>query len=658
MLQLAHLGRIWRALVMLAPLAVLSACGGGGGDSESISLSTSRVSFSASRDTLDARPAPQRVTATVSGVSGTLYLRVEVAGEAVTVGDVRVTSETTGEATLYPANPANLGPGDHRATVTVYACTANVECTSGQISGSPQRIEVDYKVSGLVVAERELEYTVGNTIVPAELSKSISIGGYPDANWTVTSDADWLLPSRTAGDSATQATLTAQVDEQVLETLNNGVYRGRMTVTPTAGNPVDIEATLRVARTETRLVSPGVEVAGSANEVILRGDNFDAVTVTGVRFGSVAATSFRQVSATEIRVVHPALSAGTYPVTVDTAENHGRHLSTLSVYNPATVTAAVLGYPPVDPAWYPHGVVYDAVRHAVLVGLRVNDGSGSSRVLRYVHNGTSWERSAAAVVEGGLTSLALSMDGQRLLTAAGSSVIRQHDPVTLAVLNTSQPGSAYYNYMATLPLTNDGHVLGALSSNASGYMSLLKYSIRDADFLDAPDEVRFLNGGISVASADGSTVLMGSRSYNGEYHRYDASTDTYTAFPSVGDASASGLATDRTGARFLIDHSGIYDRNLSLLGRLPDQRLRVSVLSQDGRRAYAMDWDRKLWTFSLGPVVGGAVSVTQVGAPVTLIADPSPNDGFSHPPVFLAISPDGGTLIISGNQRTVVMPAP
>lgn len=656
MLQLPHPGRVWRALVVLAPLAVLSACGGGGGDSESISLSTSRVSFSASRDTLDARPAPQRVTATVKGVSGTLYLRVEVAGEAVTVGDVRVTSETTGEATLYPANPANLGPGDHRATVTVYACTTNVECTTGQISGSPLRIEVDYKVSGLIVAERELEYTVGNTVVSAELSKSVSIGGYPDANWTVTSDADWLLPSRTAGDSATLATLTAQVDEQVLETLNNGVYRGKMTVTPTAGNPVDIEATLRVARTETRLVSPGVEVAGSAKEVILRGDNFDAVTVTGVRFGSVEAASFRQVSPTEIRAVHPALPAGTYPVTVETAENLGRHLSTLSVYNPAVVTAAVLAYPPVEPEWYPHGATYDALRHAVLVGLRVNDGSGSSRVLRYVHNGTSWERSAVVVVEGGLTSLALSMDGQRLLTAAGSSIIRQHDPVTLAVLNTSQPGSAYYNYMATLPLTNDGHVLGALSSNASGYMSLLKYSIRDADFLDAPDEVRFFDGGISVASVDGSTVLMGSRYFAGEYHRYDASTDTYTALPSVGDAS--GLATDRTGARFLINHSGIYDRNLSLLGRLPDQEFRASVLSQDGSRAYAVDLDRKLWAFSLSSVVGGAVSVTQIGAPVTLIADPSPNDGFSYPPVFLAISPDGGTLIISGNQRTVVMPTP
>jgi hypothetical protein len=658
MALLARLGRVSRALGIALPMALLAACGGGGGgeDPGSFSLSTHKISFAASRATFDAMPAPETVTATVNGVSsGTLYIRIEVAGDAVTVGNIVVTSDTTGQATIYPGNPEVLGPGDHKATVTVHACTTGLECTSGELAGSPQRIDIDYTVSGLALSERSLEYTVGNTVVTADLTKDIAVAGYPDAEWTATSDADWLLPSRTPVDGSA-ATLTAKVDETVLTSLNNGIYHGTITMTPTAGDPVQVTATLNVARTEARVVSPGTEIAGSAMEVTVRGDNFDAITVTGVRFGSIAAASFHVVGPTEIRATHPALPAGSYPVTVENAAKLGRSLASMSVVDPPSMATIAMAHPPATPGWYPRGVVYDAGREALLVGLLLNDGSGESRILRYTYDGAAWQGPSQVTLTGGLTTLALSMDGQRLLAGMDSAVILQLDPATLSTLSTSDPGGAYFEYLANLPLTSDGFVLGPLSMNASGYGSVVKYSIRDAAFVDFPEGINLMGDrSHGIASADGSTILMGNNPYEGDVSQlYDASTGSFR--PVHLEDEGYGMATDRTGSRFVVGNSGIYDKNLSLVGRLPDGLSNV-VMSRDGSRVYALDFDRKLWAFGLG-YVGGAFTVSPLAGPVTLAADPSPNDGFAHYPVDLTLSPDGGTLFISGTKCAIVMPVP
>jgi hypothetical protein len=657
MALLARLRRGMRTLVIAAPIALLTACGGGGGGGDSsgaISLSTHKLTFTA--PVSGTTPNPEFVTATVTGVSGTLYIRVEVAGDAVTVDNVTVTGTTTGQAVIHPGNPALLGPGVHHATVTVYACTTNVECTSGQLSGSPQQIDIDYTITGLAVSQQELAYTVGNTATGADLTKTIEVVGYPDANWTMTSNAGWLVPSRTPGPDDTTATLTAQVDETVLDSLTNGIYHGKITMTPAVGDPVEITATLNVNRTEARLVSPGVEIASSAMEVIVRGDNFDAVTVTGVRFGDVAATAFRVVSSTEIRATHPALTAGSYPVTVESTENLVRNLSSMSVVSPPFMATVAFVHPPAAPGWYPRAVIYDAPRQALLVGLLFNDGSGQSRILRYTYDGASWQGPTQVTLEGGLTTMALTMDGKQLLTGLSGAVVRHLDPTTLAVLQTSIAGGSYFEELSAIPLTNDGYILGGMASpSASGYNSVTKYSIRQATFVDLPEGVNMLyDDGAAVASADGSTVLIGNTgAYGHGFVRYDASTGTFT--PLDVTAEAYGMAADRTGSRFVIGNSRIYDRNLTLLGSLPDGLTNV-VMSRDGSRVYALDRDRKLWSFGLS-YIGDSFTVTRMYGPLTLVQDPSPNDGFAHYPVKLELSPDGGMLFISGTKCTIVMAA-
>lgn len=650
--------RVWRsvlALVFTAPVALVAACGGGGEKDEPVlSLSTHRVEFSAPNTDSNSEPHPVTVSGSVDGASGTVYLFVEVDSEIVRLGQLSPTGPTSGEFAIYPAEPSLVGAGNHTSTITIRAC-GDSNCTN-EFAGSPQRIDVSYTVAGLVTSQQDLQFRIGNTVEAAELNKEIAVEGYPAANWTATSNVDWLVTSRKAGSSATTSTLSAQIDETVLNSLNNGHYTGKVTLTPENGDPVEIVATLDVERTEARLASPGTEVAGTAMEVTVRGDNFDAVTVTGVRFGDIAATSFRVVSPTEIRATHPALPIGSYPITVENTGNLGRSLASMSVVAPLSTAAVAIAHPPATPYWYPMGVVYDAPRQALLVGLLLNDGSGKGRILRYTYDGASWQGPAQFAVDGGLTSLTLSMDGKLLLVGLESAVISQFDPVTLSLLNTSAPGGAYFEYLSTMPLTSDGYVLGPMSMSATGYSSVFKYSVRDAAFVDYPEGLHLMgDGGTGVASADGSTILMGKNPYNGDlFQIYDASTGVLK--PVQLNDEPYGMVADRTGSRFIVGNSGIYDRNLSLLGRLPENMSNVAM-SRDGSRVYALDFDRKLWSFSLGQT-GGAFTITQVGAPVSLIQDPSPSDGAQHYPTLMTISPDGGMLFIVGTKLTIAMPVP
>jgi len=655
MSRFAYLWRSARALVVAAPIALVAACGGGGGggdDEPVLSLSAHHVEFSAPNAGSNSEPDPVTVSGSVDGASGTVYLFVEVNSEIVRLGQLSPTGPTSGEFAIYPAEPSLVGPGNHKATVTIHAC-GDSNCIK-KFADSPQQIDIDYTVAGLVTSQQELQFRVGNTVVAADLSKEIAVDGYPAANWTATSNVDWLVTSRKAGNSATTSTLTAKIDETVLDSLNNGHYTGKVTLTPEAGDPVEITTTLDVERTEARLVSPGTEVAGTAMEVTVRGDNFDAVTVTGIRFGDTTATTFRVVSPTEIRATHLALPAGSYPITVENTGNLGRSLASMSVVAPLSTSTIAIAHPPATPYWYPIGVVYDAPRQALLVGLVLNDGSGKARILRYTHDGASWQGPAQFAVDGGLTSLTLSQDGKQLLVGQDSAVILQFDPATLSLLNTSEPGGAYFEYLSTMPLTSDGYVLGPVSMSASGYSSVLKYSVRAAAFVDYPEGLNLMgNGGTGVASADGSTILMGNNPYNGDlFQLYDASTGDLKPVH-VTDVPY-GMATDRTGSRFIVGNSGIYDRNLSLLGRLPENMSNV-VMSRDGNRVYALDFDRKLWSFSLGEI-DGSFTLTQLGAPATLVQDPSPSNGAEHYPTLMTINPDGGTLFIVGTKCTIVMP--
>src|SRR5688572_3534366 len=184
-----------RALLLCVSAASLSACGGGGGSDTpppppaSFSVSPSVLTFSAGRASAG-RPATQIVTGTVSGtINGTLYINISLSGAVASVQIVVINGSSSGEGQVVPALPSALGPGRHTDIITVRACTTDINCTSGNLSGSPRTVEVTYTINGIRTATTSLAYTIGDAPASTDFVRQVALSGFPaDVSWTATSD--------------------------------------------------------------------------------------------------------------------------------------------------------------------------------------------------------------------------------------------------------------------------------------------------------------------------------------------------------------------------------------------------------------------------------------------------------------------------------------
>jgi hypothetical protein len=640
------------SVVLCLILAACSGGGGGGGDSNNgssgLSLSTNVITFTAPNT--NSTPPSQIITATVTGVtSGTLYIKIVSTGPAVaSITNIIITSTTTGQGTINPA-PANiLGPGVHTSTVTVYACTTDPNCSSGQLAGSPQTVNVTYTITGVAASTSSLNYSIGDSPVAGDFTRQFNVTGYPNQNWNAASNVPWLSVLPVSGNAGNATQITASLVQAQIDGMFNGAYSGTVTITPTSGITVTIPVTLVISRTQVNHVSPYVAVSGVSDEVIIRGENFNQVSIQNIKFGGNNATAFNVTSDTEIRATHPALSAGNYLVQLQNNVGVNRSLANLVVVDAPNFAERVLPYspfPPGGPVW--RRVIdlkYDAERKALLVGLTYSTGIVNNQLFRYVYT-TDWN-GPTIINTPNLSAFALSTDGQQLLVGSESK-ITQYNPSTLVSGTATDWGNYYFKGFG---ITNDGYAIALTSAYGSGYSPALRYSIRNPGFISLTSPI-FYWGNIG-GSADGSRVLMGSTFNSGNVYQYNASTGLLSATSMF--LNTYNIDLNRTGSRILMNKQSIYNENFGYLGSLPTSTL-SSVLSPSGARAYSYDSNGTLRVFDLTATpVGGFFP--EIGTGTVLPSDPGP--GVNGTDMKMAISPDGGTLFLAGSSVVIVQPAP
>ncbi|HYV67963.1 MAG TPA: hypothetical protein VE964_17110, partial [Myxococcales bacterium] len=178
----------------LCLLSGLLGCGGSSGPS--FGISPTNLTFSAA-DPNAPLPPSQTVTLTLNGtVSGTLYIKIVVTGDAVSsISDVTAISTTQGRATVNPADPGLLGGGTHSSVISVSACTTDPNCTGPLLAGSPQTVNVTYQIGTLptpdAVAPRVGTANVAGEVVIRGMgftgTTTVSFGGTPATALSVVS---------------------------------------------------------------------------------------------------------------------------------------------------------------------------------------------------------------------------------------------------------------------------------------------------------------------------------------------------------------------------------------------------------------------------------------------------------------------------------------
>ena len=406
-------------------------------------------------------------------------------------------------------------------------------------------------------------------------------------------------------------------------------------------------------------VTPRVVLSDTPGDVILRGRGFSANTT--VSFGSTTASSVEYVNSTTLRVQHPALAAGTYPVAID---------SGATTFDGVLVALAPTNYDyawiphPLDP-WFASALVYDAERGAFIYAA---DANGNAQILRYQFSGGSWM--AAGVVESQyISQLHMSHDGTSILGLRAEPYVRWSlldlDPTTLATTSDTTIDNNTWSFA----LANDGnYILGGRFPGTGGYILPIVFGPERGTGLLA-DLITF-HSLETVASGDGSKVVAFGDA--GRVGIYDSLTSTWTSMESnalAGSWSYPHTASaDRAGTRF-VSMGVVVDENMQAIGQTP-VGTQNSILSADGSRLYVYDQGDLNAGTPIGTLrtydVDAPTSppnntshpvLAEIGAPIVLPDNPNGVHTTDHP-AAMALTLDGRAVIICGIAGCVVQPTP
>jgi BACON domain-containing protein/IPT/TIG domain-containing protein len=528
-------------------------------------------------------------------------------------------------------------------------------------NGNVTDIPVSYVVrKALLPSPTSLSYTIGNTPLPADMTRQISVGAFPGVTWTATSSATWLTLSAASGGSGDS--LSASLVQAEVDAKNNGRTTATITLTPSVGSTETIPVTLTVARTQVNYLAPYIAIANTQNEVLIRGDNLDQVTITSVKFGTTAATSFNLVSGTEIRAIHPSLAPGTYPVRLETNLGVARSLANdLVAVAAQTYAAATIAYPNAT-AKQPLDIIYDAERQALLVGVAYPTPGSSGEIFRYPFTGSAWATTPASVAIASFRDLALSFDGRQLI-AVSDFAVQKIDAAALT-MGTVTPPLVFETFFKGVAMANDGNAILTTGSSrferspTFAWFYLVREDRVSLGFGSAIEIVR----GTAGASADGSLVILShaspdpTPSYDGQY---DSQRGLFSFIPSpipgmplTWPSTPIRPKLDRKAIRLVLNgYIVIKNSDYSHQSFLPPVAAGDSAavaLSPDGTRAYQYVSGTLLRTFDVSSPDQG---VSEIGEGTVLPSDPGAS------PV-MTVSPDGGTLFIAGADGIVVVPAP
>jgi hypothetical protein len=572
-----------------------------------------------------------------------------------TVTNFTINGNTTGQATVIPGSPTNLGAGNFTELITVSACLNDSTCATGQLQGSPQTVTVNYTIAGVASSASTLTYSIGNAPTSEDLASVFQVTGYPVQSWTATSSVPWLTVTPASGSTSAAASVSAALGATQINALDGGTYTGTVTLTPTSGVPLTIPVSLNIARTQVNYVAPYTAQSGTTGNVIIRGENFSLISPTGVNFGTTPATSFSVISNTEIHATYPALQAGTYTVHVANSQGIDRTTAQLTVATPVTYAAGTLQYPSTTGAAIVTGLLYDAARQALLANIYYPpQGVSSGALLRYGYT-SGWSVPTSVAVPGN-SAIGGSIDGSVVFAAyadptSSMFTLKQLDPVTLTTVHTVANMQDVTG--VSIAASNNGHVIiTATSPTLTGLWPVFDYSMLNGSLMGTPGGATGTPG--AAASADGSRLLIQSSSgiLMSQTQQYDSNSGAIVPAPTSIDARAVQLNSDGTRALFigLSGQPNIYDANLKLLGSLPLSSL-ASVFGPISNRAYTYDNNGTVRIFDISqPTVGGIYpevlpALTPIQGPNKLNTLPA-----------IAITPDEGALFLAGDAQIVIVP--
>lgn len=393
-------------------------------------------------------------------------------------------------------------------------------------------------------------------------------------------------------------------------------------------------------------VAPNVATAGVSATAVIRGAGFNGYAIQAVKFGDTAATSMTVVNDTEIRATYPALTAGTYPVSLEIPTHEGTlsGTATLIAVDPVVRTAQALAWPGVVTAV--KSLRHDSQRDALLISTDIAGGT----LVRYAHAGGAWGSATTAALAN-LQDIALSTDGAQLLALTRTHVTPL-DPVTLAPATAiAAPSLPASSFLKNLDVANNNLALVTTGIAESKATELYTYIVRTGVMTKLTST---FNNASTGSSTNGAVIglVQGDPTLTTApvAYSYTAASGAFSSTGVTLNQNSIAPVLDRDATRWVLNGVNVYGADFALLGKLPSTTLAVS-LRPDGKRAYTYDSAAAgILIFDISATRNGE-AYTALGAATPLAAAPGAG-------AKMIISADGSTLFIAGTTQLVVQPTP
>lgn len=571
-----------------------------------------------------------------------------------------------GNNLVLTANASALGNGDYHASVLL----------SETVTGQSTNLNVSLSVSDGIVVINSVIKTISTETQSTETLGSINVDTGTvgeSANWSAVSNQTWLKLPTSSG--STGQSFNWALDSAAFGALPNGTYEAIVTVTaapPLTPKQVVFNITRQLA--EIDQVDTLALVAGTAGEVMVYGDKLDTVNNPEALLsisGGIQPTAITRLGPQLLQVSLPALTAGSYDISISNQSGIQVRKGTLKVQDPQSYS-----YQAITTNGSKSNLLWDPIsRNAYAIN------TTNKSVIQFSYNNGGFSIRERVVTNDypflsinfnrEHTALALAHKDQslELLDLNDLSTLRSLSaaPVLVYTANSNQP---------PLLVTGDNKLWNANptgSSNTGDTIDLATGSKTIEMTSNYPvwwlDERSF--GGVSGDGRKMSFVASSTRAVT-----YDTATGQFTDRGAVSPYSWNFLSVDYRGSRWLYGTTSyyVYDGAFSVIGTisLPDGWLRNvyggnGILSPDGHYAYVYAVDQnaiekpRVYVFDISTPVG-ANNPFPVASYITV------DDYISCVGLYdstcealnasMAISRDGRTLFLAGDRRFVVLPVP
>lgn len=541
-------------------------------------------------------------------------------------------SQTTGSATTATDITASFSS----LPVGIYAASIDIISNGGTVTTT---IPVTYSVIDPQTNPVQLSYQVDLNTQAADLQTVLTIlsnfaGSNPSANWSITSDVNWITFSQSSGDTVSQNQVTVSVVSAEVSNLGNGTHTGTVTLSSTTAGVNDwiVPVTMVVNLPQVNYVSPYVALSSTTGNVIIRGSGFTGITNQAINVGASPASSINVISDTEIRISHPSLTAGAHSVTIPNQLNIAMTRADLQVVNPVSYSSGSVA----TSGSNKQRAIYDAPRQTLYVA-----DTSFSELERYHWNGTSWVADSLSIAN--LLDIALTPDGKEII-AVGLFTIHHID--LNSFINIAQ--HTLSETATSIAMTNDGYAMIGSQSISSGYF---KYNVltRSDTFIPSNGSAALANPAFA-GSYDGSKLfLAGGSGAQAQYVYTYESADNGTLQESSLVQSINLVDTDLTGSRVLFDTDQVYDDLLNYQGSLVG--MSATTLSKDGNLAYCYNFSpRAIRIYDLTNP-NGSGGFNQSGSDLAFATSPGSVKR-------LALTPSEKNIFIVGSTAVVIVPIP